>query len=283
VDTTVVWLNATRQSKYVPPFDGASAAEVEIAKSVQTDKGNCLWWYLRAPFNDPDSKCYFDRALGRAATVNRKWKGDPQAALYELLRRHWKVGEALIRRVAAPDRVFLSGHPVLIVLQDIALKRWKKLSPDRRNLFRESIQAYWPGKGQDLTKGVVDITGLASEIDDSKTVDLETFSNFVGHEAATQATRNKLIFAISQDFQSERQANSALQELRQIYLKHFRRVRASSKRDRQDDWLSTITEFQREIESLDKQAANEKTHGIALKSGSKICKKYKELFADVSF
>jgi hypothetical protein len=84
-------------------------------------------WHLRLPFNKPKSPLFFDRKIW--------WKNsddvEPEAAIYELARRHPLVG----KRITTPW-LLTDTKPAIICLGDIGRKSWPNLTPAQKFMWR---------------------------------------------------------------------------------------------------------------------------------------------------
>ena len=240
----------------------------KTSSSAQRRKADQFLWYWKPPFNDPKSPHHFD--------LEHWWKKAPvgishDAALYELLRRHPRMGELQRERLLlsqelgrtthhfANDLVLTGPKPLVIKLENeslyhiatqmlfYSLRSWPKLSTEDRVKFQSSLKATYPGKGRDLTKGVFDITEKARAWAKSeKDVGGPSVEECIGDLAKGYGADERLLLAVDTDFGSRKEAEAALKQITDIFWKYWHeprwRVRAHVW-----DWLKAIQDFEREF------------------------------------
>lgn len=242
--------------------------KAETSSSAQRRKADQFLWYWKPPLNDPKSPHHFDQ--------EHWWKKTPghashDAALYELLRRHPKVGDLQreqlrlsqeprpITHPFASDLVLTGPKPLVVNLEHESLNHvaWQmlsyslrscpKLSTEDRAKFQNSLKATYPGKGRDSTKGVCDLTEAARTWAKSeKDVGGPSFEECIGDLAKGYGADERLIFAVDTDCGSRKEAEAALKQMTDIFWKYWHeprwRVRAHVW-----DWLTAIQDFECEF------------------------------------
>jgi hypothetical protein len=245
--------------------------KLEMSKPTQQRKADQFLWYWQPPFNDPKSHHHFDR--------EHWWKETPRdvshdASLYELLRRHPKMGELQCERLRfsqepyptthpfASDLVLTGPKPLIVKLENeslnhvawqmlfYSLRSWPKLSTEDRAKFQNSLKASYPGKGRDLTKGVFDLTEAARAWAKSEEdVGGPSFEECIGDLAKGYSTDERLILAVDTDFGSKKEAKAALKQISDIFWKRWRKPKRQV-RAHELDWLKAIQDFEREFDLM---------------------------------
>jgi hypothetical protein len=242
--------------------------KAEIFSPSRQRKADRYLWYWKPPFGHSKSDYYFDR--------EHWWKGSLKnvshdAALYELLRRHPTVGEfkcqtihsmqgrttthqaerKVILKGATPLVVTLGPDPVYHVASEIfgfCLRPWNKLSREQQAKFQNCLKVTYPGKGQDLTRGVFDVTDAAQKWAESeKDAAGPSFDECLRDLAAGSASDGRLILAIDTDFSSREEADAALKQLTGIFWEHWRKP-PKLVRARDSAWLKAIQDFESDFD-----------------------------------
>lgn len=219
---------------------------VKGSNRAKRRKADQFLWYWKPPFNDPKSPFRFDR--------EHWWKKSPDdlshdAALYELLRRHPKVGELQSRCIRFSHEFWLTTHYIAMemLLHCVGLRSWPKLSKDERSKFQSTLRAAWPGKGQILTKRVWDLTKEARAWAESeKDVGGPSVEECMGDLAKRLGAEGRLILAVDTDFGSKREAKAALKKIPDIFWKYWHKP-CGLVRARWEDWCLVITAFENEF------------------------------------
>jgi hypothetical protein len=193
-------------------------------------------WHLRPPFKDGG----FDRS--------QWWKGkadiDPVAALYEIARRHPSVG----RRD--------SSTPALIVLGNIGLNSWPKLSPghqamwksfagnlkgvDCRNDEEKCYDVVWQDEGEPLNQAIALQRGNALPT----VTELEAG---IARRAIAAYRQGYILLAVAPELES----NEAKTLLARKYSEHRIMDGTGKHRARLEDWLALIAVFEKDATSKD--------------------------------
>lgn len=242
--------------------------KTETSSSEKRRKADEFLWYWKPPFNDPKSSHHFDRG--------HWWKKPPadishDAALYELLRRHPKMGVLQRERLLlnqergrtsnhfANNLVLTGPNPLVVKFENeslyqiatqmffYSLRSWPKLSTEDQVKFQNSLKVTYPGKGKDLTKGVFDLTEMARQwFKSEKDVGGPSFAECIGDLAKGYGADARRILALDTDFGSRKEAEAALKQLTDIFWKYWQvpkqRVRAHVW-----DWLKAIQDFECEF------------------------------------
>jgi hypothetical protein len=219
-------------------------ALTRISQPKPDRKADVFLWYWKPPFNDPKSNYYFDREHW----WKKSFKGmSHDAALYELIRRHPRVGEFFHYKtndnLTPFPPVALNVVAGLFLHDNIALRPWSKLSKQEQAQFVRVVKSAYPGKGQDLTKGVFDMTGMAKNLSG---VGGRSFENYIEEIAKLHASNGRLILAVDIDFGSEKKVKAALKQIASIYRKSCKKPN-QLKRAHWETWCSAIEAFEREF------------------------------------
>lgn len=223
-------------------------------------------WHLRPPFDK-----LFDRT--------HWWEGqpepEPQAALYELARRHPAVGLLQARLVSDPSAGLLDEPDALHCLATVGLKPWLQLDDSHRELWLEAAGCL---KGLDcrgpvarcyaLTSGALTdpLLRLVSQVAKSgktkKTLDelagavggnlkeepipREDFEADLARAAVDASRRGFAVLAVALDLSYD----DAAALLAEAYRKERRRFGITKPRARYLDWLPLVQKFELEQSAI---------------------------------
>ena len=227
-------------------------------------------WHLRPPFR-------------RMFNASHWWKGradvEPEAAAYELARRHPRVQEGYKLPGRTNPTVFLAP---IACLRDIGLKPWPRLKEQEKASWRQCMASF---KGVDMrpdSAKCYSVTRLALQIAHVSTTGDTRLDNlklptpgmadkFVRIASAIAESEGYLLIAVAPDLTQEK----AEALLAGQYRRH-RKESGAKPRERSGNWLDLIAAFEDSVASPPKGAE-------AVTAANETSRRYRRVMKSIAF
>ncbi len=220
-------------------------------------------WHLRPPFNTEFDRSHWWRGSGKV---------EPEAALYELARRHSLASEIPPEQIQLPGTSplvalpsFLQPKPSLRLTQRFGMKSWQKLTASERREWKSNIGMMKGFDSRPIESHSIDITRQADlKIIQQRNTKMTLTGNATGYsgflgslasfarptdqeweaaisDCAVEAHRQGyVLIAVAHNLAAGKAGTALVKQ----YRKHSRLYPQRKQRERWEDWLLLIEEFE---------------------------------------